>query len=90
MIQKITYSKLSQFDLDTLKIYISLNSNYSGLDFVVELVEYLDDLILFPNLGSDFDDNSKKLVYKKHFNVYYQILENEVIILRVLDSRRDF
>ncbi len=60
-------------------------------NFVKLLILKLDLISIFPNLGSQILHPKiiKSILITKHSRLYYRVNKNQIIILRIYDTRKD-
>jgi toxin ParE1/3/4 len=94
---KIFYSRAALDDIDEIFSYIA-KDNVSSAEV---LLQKFDDSILklsdFPNLGSILSEDEFALISCGYrflmvhpYLVFYQVMEESIVIFRILHSRRDY
>lgn len=88
---KVIITRNAEDDLESVFHYhAEYNLDYA-LEFHDQIVRFLlETLSRFPELGREYRSETgiRKLVYVQHYNIYYQIQDNAVYILYILDGRR--
>ena len=49
-------------------------------------VKYLQK---YPNLGRKFENSDLRFIVKDHYQIFYKIKDDEIIVLHIWDSRRN-
>jgi toxin ParE1/3/4 len=94
---KIKYTTVAVDDMDEIFSIISLER----ISLAAAMLEKLNSRIVmlseFPNMGSVLSDEEYTLVERgyrfinvQHYLVFYRIVEENIIISRILHSRRDY
>jgi addiction module RelE/StbE family toxin len=90
---KIRWSKPSIEDLIEIKQYIAKDSPKVAQQFIEKLIEMVEHLEKFPQLGKKVpkqkDPNVRMLFYRK-YRIIYQIYEDFLEIIRVEHDSRFF
>lgn len=64
--------------------------NGLGLEFSKEVFSTIQRIIHFPFAWSDFSENTKRCLTKRFpYGVIYQIIEDEVIIIAIMQLNRE-
>jgi len=90
--KKIIWTKKAQIEkIDLLKFWLEKNKSITYPSKLNKLINSSLDLIsLYPNLGKQTDISSTVRVKSiKHFNLFYKISDNEIIVLSIWDTRRN-
>ncbi|MBP1926145.1 toxin ParE1/3/4 [Sedimentibacter acidaminivorans] len=84
-------------DLEKIIIYIAADSKDAAIRWHDNLIEKLNRLTLFPKMGIKIADKKMaslefRMLPIKNYILFYRVFEKEkeVIILRVLDAKRDY
>jgi len=90
---KLTYLQKAMDDLGELYLYISQNSGQAADKMISKTLTSIKNLETFPFAGSSVNDKmdvkgNYRIIIVKPYLVFYRIIENDVIIYRVLHERR--
>ncbi len=84
-------------DLEKIVIYIAANNKDAAIKWHDNLIEKSNRLALFPKMGIKIADKKIsplefRMLPIKNYILFYRVFEEkeEVIILRVLDAKRDY
>lgn len=83
MQKKIVYSILAYNDVLIINNYIAKDSFTRAEKFMLKIVNKIDNLKLFPNLGIKIDENRYILVIDKNYLIKYRIDKNTIYILTI-------
>lgn len=89
----INWSLTAEEDLREIELYIARDSIIFAVQFVDSLIEITQHLILSPQLGRvvpELNQNNIREIIHRNYRIVYLIFEDEITILRVLNSSRDF
>lgn len=94
---KIRYTPSAVDDMDEIFSYIS-RENISAAEIILEKIDNgISKLAEFPNMGSVLSDEEYALVQRGYrfiviqpYIIFYRIINNTVIIHRILHGRRDY
>ncbi|NQZ85333.1 MAG: type II toxin-antitoxin system RelE/ParE family toxin [Nanoarchaeales archaeon] len=90
MSRKLKFLKKAQLQLNQIRNYIDINSNYEQSDkFIKELKTELFNLELFPFIGKNLEENYYLLVFKKNYLINYKVEDKFVKILRIINSKQE-
>ena len=89
---KIEFSKLSAYKLEKLTIYLrevwgekSVNFFFSKFDSSLDAIKSNPEIFVF----SQFDKKLRKAVITKQTSILYEIQEETIFILNLIDNRQD-
>ena len=51
------------------------------------ILSRINDLLLFENLGVLIDENARKLLVHKNYYIYYEIVDDSIIILGIKNTK---
>ncbi len=93
----IKYTPAAVDDMDEVFSYIS-KDNVSAADELLERINrQISSLAEFPNMGSMLSDDEYAIIQRGYrfivvspYLVFYRLVENTVIIYRILHGRRDY
>ncbi|MGB4438834.1 MAG: type II toxin-antitoxin system RelE/ParE family toxin [Sedimentibacter sp.] len=84
-------------DLEVIFLFIAANSKTAALKWHDVLIDKANSLTVFPKIGIRVSDKKMaslefRMLPIKNYILFYRVLEKEkeVIILRVLDAKRDY
>ncbi|KKM08650.1 translation repressor RelE [Clostridiales bacterium PH28_bin88] len=94
---KIKYAPAAVDDMDEIFSYIS-QDNISSAEMMLEKINRgIANLAEFPNMGSVLSDEEYTLIHRGYrfivvqpYLVFYRIINNTLIIHRILHGRRDY
>jgi toxin ParE1/3/4 len=94
---KIRYAPAAVDDMDEIFSFIS-QDNVSAAESMLEKLDYqIAGLVDFPNMGSVLSDEEYTLLQRGYrfiivhpYLVFYRIMDNKIIIHRILHGRRDY
>jgi len=88
---KIIWSKLSIKNLENLKNYISQDSPRYAEIFISKLIESVENIQNFPNIGRKVperdEDNLREIIYH-HYRIVYLIHNNDIEIVTVVHGSK--
>ncbi len=94
---KIIYLPVAIDDMDEVFSYISKDNIASAETLLERLAENISNLSAFPHMGSILSEDDYHLVSRGYrfivvhpYLVFYRIINNTVIIHRILHGRRDY
>ena len=86
---KLKFEELALINISQIKLYyISKKENFGNI-FIEDLISDLEKLKIFPNLGSVYVEDVRKLIFNKNYNIYYIVTEKEIIIIKLINSKQD-
>ena len=94
---KIKYTPVAVDDMDEIFSYIS-KENIDAAEIMLEKISNkIVRLSEFPNMGSVLSDEEYTLIWRGYrfiiaqpYLIFYRIIDNTVIIHRILHGRRDY
>ncbi len=91
MAQRITWSKEAQEDfLATLAFYAERNGSKEYSEKLAgEIQEAVERLKDYPELGRPVRDESVRVIRKGNYQIYYELRQDELVILVVWNVRRN-
>ncbi|KJS15766.1 MAG: translation repressor RelE [Peptococcaceae bacterium BRH_c4b] len=94
---KIKYTPIAVDDMDEIFSYISKDNVVSTETLLIKINNGITRLAEFPNMGSVLSEEEFTLVNRGYrfiviqpYLVFYRIIDNTIIIHRILHSRRDY
>jgi len=94
---KIKYTPAAVDDMDEIFSYISQDNIASAEMMLEKINERIAKLAEFPNMGSVLSDEEYTIIKRGYrfvvihpHLVFYRIIDNTVIIHRILHGRRDY
>lgn len=94
---KIKYTPAAVDDMDEIFSFISQDNVSVAENLLEKLNDQIGKLSEFPNMGSVLSDEEYTLVQRRYrfiivhpYLVFYRIMDNSVIIHRILHGRRDY
>ena len=93
----IVFSPKASEDLDSIKEYIEkeLNSPIAANNRIIEILDAIDQLAMFPELGPSLKVKVISLAQYRYLSVannivFYRIKRDKVLIIRILGSKMDY
>lgn len=94
---KIRYSPAAVDDMDEIFSFISQDNVIAAENLLEKLDHQIKYLVEFPNMGSVLSEEEYTLIQRGYrlivvnpYLVFYQIVDDTVIIHRILHGRRDY
>ncbi|CAM4365442.1 type II toxin-antitoxin system RelE/ParE family toxin [Paenibacillus alkaliterrae] len=94
---KIKYSQAAVDDMDEIFSFISQDNVSVAENILEKLDHYIAGLADFPSMGSVLSDEEYTLIQRGYrfivvnpYLVFYRIIDDKVIIHRILHGRRDY
>ena len=90
----IRYTQLARDDLFNIFEIIASDKQSVAIEYIFKLEEYIELLESNPKMGveckkKNINQNCRVLIYQNYL-IFYILQKNEVHILRVLNSKRDY
>ncbi|NQZ84805.1 MAG: type II toxin-antitoxin system RelE/ParE family toxin [Nanoarchaeales archaeon] len=85
---KVIWTELAESNFDNILFYLSQNSESYLEIFKTKFDSTIDKLLLFPNMGKDFKE-VKEYPFE-NYRIIYDIFENNLILISITHSRRNF
>ena len=86
---KLKFDELALINISQIKLYYNSKKENFGNIFIEDLISDLEKLKIFPNLGSVYVEDVRKLIFNKNYNIYYIVTEKEIIIIKLINSKQD-
>jgi toxin ParE1/3/4 len=94
---KVKYSPAAIDDMDEIFSFIS-QDNVSAAEYLLQKLDHhISSLADFPNMGSVLSEDDYSLVQRGYrfivvnpYLIFYRVIEDNVIIHRILHGRRDY
>ncbi|NQZ85328.1 MAG: hypothetical protein HRU03_06430 [Nanoarchaeales archaeon] len=86
---KLKFEELALINISQIKLYYNSKKENFGNIFIEDLISDLEKLKIFPNLGSVYVEDVRKLIFNKNYNIYYIVTEKEIIIIKLINSKQD-
>ena len=97
MSKKIVLSEGAYFDIDSMFAYISADNKEAAENLRLRIYEAIKKLSEFPELGSIIQEEDAPGVKRGYrrvsvnpYLIFYRILEDRIVIARVLHSRQNW
>ncbi|MFB6365345.1 type II toxin-antitoxin system RelE/ParE family toxin [Paenibacillus elgii] len=94
---RVRYTPAAVDDLDEIFSYITQDNRQNAENMLEKLNREIGGLADFPHLGSVLSEDDYTLIQRGYrfivvspYLVFYRIINNEVIIHRILHGRRDY
>ena len=91
--ESITWSQAALDDLEEIYKYIARDSSANAQMIIDRIIEKTDLLTNFPNLGKRYlesDDPRVRIIFFRNFQIIYQLIDDNIEIVRVIHGRRSF
>ena len=79
--------------LQAIKNFISLDSRYYGQIFVERIIQQVEKLKLFPEIGRIVpeykQENIREIIFG-NYRIVYHSYKNSIVVLNIIHSSRDF
>ncbi len=79
--------------LQAIKDFISLDSRYYGQIFVERIIQQVEKLKLFPEIGRIVpeykQENIREIIFG-NYRIVYHFYENSIVVLNIIHASRDF
>ena len=89
--EKIILRLKANNDLSQIYIYISNDSLYHARKTIYDILNQIEDLMLFPYMGRKVPEyninNISELIYKS-YRIIYEVESNKILIRRIWHSSR--
>ena len=89
----IIWSQAALDDLDEIYRYIARDSPLNAQMMIDGIIKKTDYLLDFPDLGKTYpelDDPNVRIILFRNFHIIYQLIDNNIEIVRVVHGRRAF
>ena len=89
---RIDWSELAILDLEGIKEFIQRDSEYYALEFTSRIIEMIEKLSSFSNIGrkvSEVDDESIREVVFYNYRIIYKLFDESVLVLAIIHAARD-
>lgn len=94
---KIKYTPVAVDDMDEIFSYISKDNIVGAEVLLKKISDRITGLAVFPNMGSVLSEDEYTLINRGYrfivvqpYLVFYRIIDDTVIIHRILHARRDY
>ena len=89
---KIEWAEPAISDLQHIRDYIAKDSEYYAASFVSRIIDRIDILPEFPEMGrivtEQNDKNIRELIYQK-YRIVYRVEKERILILAIIHGSRD-
>ncbi|CAM3476069.1 MULTISPECIES: type II toxin-antitoxin system RelE/ParE family toxin [Brevibacillus] len=94
---KVVYSPAAIDDMDEIFSFLT-QENVSAADHLLQKLDHrISSLVDFPNMGSVLSEDEYSLIQRGYrfivvhpYLIFYRIMEDTVVIHRILHGRRDY
>jgi addiction module RelE/StbE family toxin len=90
--RKLIWTYPAVDDLQAISDYIGKDSEYYASIFIGELIQSVEKLIEFPEIGRKVPEYQRKDIRElivQSYRIIYQIEDNRILILTVVHDRRE-
>jgi len=89
---KFEWTRPALLDLESIRDYISRDSEFYAARFIEKIIEAVESLEKFPNMGRSVPETEDKnirelLLY--HYRIIYRIEDKRILILTIIHGSRD-
>jgi len=92
MAYEIVWTDNISEEIEDILIYLETAASYkSAQKFINQLSEAVNILTIFPESGrkSQKDENVRSILFRKRYRVFYMIIEQEITLVDIFDTRQD-
>lgn len=89
---RIEWSEPAVLDLEGIKEFIERDSEYYAIEFTSRIIEMIEKLSAFSNLGRkvpEVDDESIREVVFYNYRIIYMLTDQSILILGIIHASRD-
>ena len=89
---KINWTDNAIQDLKEIKAYIARDSDYYATRFIEKLINGVDPLSTFPEMGRKVPEAQSELIREliyRPYRIIYKINENYIDVITIVNSNRD-
>jgi plasmid stabilization system protein ParE len=89
---KLVWTEPAVIDLESIRDYISKDSEYYASLFIERIIIAVEKIALFPQLGREvpeYKTNNIREVLFYNYRLIYEIKDNEIFILTIVHGARD-
>ena len=66
-----------------------IGNNYYSDKLEQTIYSFIDNLVIFPNMGKRYKDSDIRCFVKENYEIYYSYTSDELEILQIWDTRRN-
>ncbi|MBN8583658.1 MAG: type II toxin-antitoxin system RelE/ParE family toxin [Ignavibacteria bacterium] len=91
MVKEVIWLKKAGKNFNDILEYLSLDwSNQAAEDFYIKTQTVIENIKEFPDIGSTSNKRKdlRKFLITKHNYIIYRVLNNKLIISRIVDTRK--
>lgn len=89
---KIEWTQPALLDLESIRDYISRDSEYYAVRFIENIIEAVEDLENFPKMGRSVpeaeDENIRELLLY-NYRIMYRVETDRILVLTIMHAARD-
>ncbi len=89
MYKTLIYSIVALNSLQEISNKISEDSIFRAEKFVQNIIQKIDNLEKFPNLGINIGNNQYKYILDKNYIVIYIISDSKIYILHIVNVKKE-
>jgi toxin ParE1/3/4 len=89
---RIEWSEPAVIDLESIKEFIGRDSEYYAIEFTSRIIEMIEKLSAFSNLGRkvpEVDEESIREVVFYNYRIIYKLADESILILGIIHAARD-
>jgi len=90
---KIEWTEPALLDLESIRGYIRRDSQYYAARFVEKIIEAIDNLKAFPEMGRhvpEAEDKNMRELMLQNYRIIYRAESERMLIIAVIHGARDF
>ncbi|EGW39310.1 type II toxin-antitoxin system RelE/ParE family toxin [Desulfosporosinus sp. OT] len=89
---RIEWSEPAVLDLEGIKEFIERDSEYYAIEFTGRIIEMVEKLSDFPNLGRkvpEVEDEKIREIVFHNYRLIYKLSDESILVLAIIHAARD-
>jgi toxin ParE1/3/4 len=89
---RIEWSESAVLDLEGIKEFIERDSEYYAIEFASRIIEVVEKLSVFPNLGRkvpEVEDEMIREIVFHNYRLIYKLSDESILVLAIIHAARD-
>lgn len=89
---RIEWSEPAVLDLEGIKEFIERDSEYYAIEFTGRIIEMVEKLSGFPNLGRkvpEVEDEKIREIVFRNYRLIYKLSDESILVLAIIHAARD-
>ena len=89
---RIEWSEPAVLDLEGIKEFIERDSVYYAIEFTGRIIEMVEKLSDFPNLGrkvTEVEDEKVREIVFHNYRLIYKLSDESILVLAIIHAARD-